>query len=95
MKIVKNWKKTLVAILAAITLTGSLAAPVMAHGHHNRFNSGQCGGSYCTSRNKTNCDGYYCAYHHKTHRKKSICKNYCSKHRTTHKNGKRHYSRHH
>lgn len=106
MKILKNWKKTLVVTMAAVMLTGSFAIPVMAHGgHHNSSGSGHhgdtycasqdkanCDGTYCTSKNKTKSDGVYCPYHEKTHKKKSNCKKYCAKHKTTHKSGKRHHS---
>lgn len=67
----KNWKKTAVAALAALTLTGSVAIPVMAHGHGQHHSYSQtsdyrntcdyhgrnCDGN-CDYRGR-NCDGNY------------------------------------
>lgn len=82
MKVSKNWKKAAATLMAAITLSGSLTAPVMAHGH---------GGGHHSSR----YTGVYCVYHKATHRSKSSCKRYCQKHQTIHKNGKRHAVKNH
>lgn len=67
MKIVKNWKKSLVAIMAAITLTGSFATPVMAHGHHSSSSSSYCAYHGKTHKKKSSCKKY-CAKHKTTHK---------------------------
>lgn len=82
MKNSKNWKKTAAAMMAAVMLTNSFTAPVMAHGH---------GSSHHSSRQA----GVYCVYHGKTHKSKSKCKRYCVKHKTIHRNGKQHAVSHH
>ncbi len=79
MNLLKNWKRTAAAAMAAIMLAGSFTVPVMAHGH---------GSSHHSSRT-------YCAYHDTTHRTKTSCSKYCKTHRTTHANGVRHHPSHH
>lgn len=84
MRVLKKWKKAVAAMLAAVVLSGSFAAPVMAHGHH--------GSSHHSSSYSKRV---YCPYHHKRHKKKSNCKRYCTAHKKIHKNGKRHHLGHH
>lgn len=54
----RNWKKTAVAALAALTLTGIAAVPAMAHGHghHNSYCQTQDYGNTCYYHGR-NCDG--------------------------------------
>lgn len=86
MNILKKWKKSVIVMLTALMLSGSIAVPVMAH-HHGNGSSHGCGYGY--SQKQCN-SGYDCPYHNKTHKKKSSCKKYCKKHKTVHKNGKQH-----
>lgn len=87
MNIAKKWKKSVVVMLTALMLSGSIAVPVMAH-HHGNSSSHGCSYGYSQEQCQS---GYYCAYHKKTHKKKSSCKRYCRKHKTVHKNGKQHH----
>lgn len=88
MNILKKCKKATIIAMTALTLSSSFAAPVMAHGHHGGHHGGDC---YQPPKK-----GTYCAYHHKYHAKKTSCKKYCQKHKTTHANGKRHcVTKHH
>ena len=87
MRVLKKWKKAVAAMLAAVVLSGSFAAPAMAHGHH--------GSSHHSSSYSKSSKGVYCPYHHKRHKKKSNCKRYCTAHKKIHKNGKRHHLGHH
>ena len=84
MKLLRKWKRVVVMAVTVIVLSGSITAPVMAHGH----GSAHHGSSHHSSSKK----GIYCSYHHKRHAKKSSCKNYCKVHKTIHKNGKRHHT---
>lgn len=54
----RNWKKTAVAALAALTLTGIAGVPAMAHGHghHNSYYQTQDYGNTCYYHGR-NCDG--------------------------------------
>ncbi len=79
MVFVKNWKKAVAVMTAAVMLSGSFTVPVLAHGH------GSCHHS----------SGTYCAYHGRTHTRASSCKKYCTTHRTTHANGRVHHTSSH
>lgn len=96
----KNWKKTTVAALAALTLAGSVTIPVMAHGHgqHHSYSQTPEYHNTCDYHGR-NCDGncsYYdqnCYYRTQScsrtgnDRKKSVKSNgyYCRYHDKTHK----------
>lgn len=98
MKLLKKGKKALIITLTAAVLSGSLATPVLAHGHGggHHVSTGVSASHHESSHHfsgvsaKKSAKGYYCAYHDKTHKKKSNCKKYCTKHHKTHKNGKKH-----
>ena len=77
MKILKDWKKTGIIMMAGVLLSAGFTMPSMAHGHGGHHRSGHYSGTYCS-------------YHHKTHKNARSCKYYCTKHDTTHRNGKCH-----
>lgn len=72
----KNWKKSAVIALAALTLTGGATAPVFAlghgYGHHNAYRQTNCYNGTCDYPGQNcdkdceypgqNCDGI-CDYH--------------------------------
>ena len=90
----KNWKKTAVAALAALTLTGSVAIPVMAHGHgqHHSYSQTSDYRNTCDYHGR-NCDGNYgancsasCDYRGQNCRKNTKSTGYyCEYHDKTHK----------
>ena len=82
MKLSRKLKKSAVMAMAALTLTCSFSVPAMAHCHG--------GGSHCGSSKNV-----YCPYHETYHSKKTDLNHYCTKHKTTHENGKRHHANHH
>lgn len=86
MKISKKWKKTVAALMTAVMLSGSLTVPAMAHGH---------GGSHHSSYHGSRHTGIYCVYHGSRHKSKTKCSRYCQKHKTIHRNGKKHAVRYH
>ncbi len=49
-------------------------------------------GAICKYYGPTKKKGAYCEYHDKYHKKKTNCKKYCTKHHTTHANGKKHHT---
>lgn len=55
----KNWKKSAVIALAALTLTGGVAVPSFAHGHgyghHNAYRQSNCYNGTCDYP-RQNCD---------------------------------------
>lgn len=74
MRILKDWKKRGIIMMAGVLLLTGLTIPAMADGHGSHHSSSHYSGTYCT-------------YHHKTHKSASNCKYYCTKHHKTHKNG--------
>ncbi len=92
MNFTKKCKKAVVIVMTAIMLAGNFAVPAMAHGHHGSGHTSYVSHHSSQRRSK----GVYCSYHEKYHKKKSNCRRYCKKHKTTHWNGKRHHvKRHH
>lgn len=96
MRFLKSCKKAALVIMTAVLLVCAVPASVMAHGYGgNHHSSSVCINTGHHNSHHSSKKGVYCSYHHKRHNKKSNCKRYCTVHKITHKNGKRHYLKHH